>query len=173
MRIKKRITRCAYCRHEVHGTGMPHNGILYCSKPCRELGIDRLAKADAIVNPITVRSPWYIVLAAIATLLTMAVSDRVLAQEDIYEKWRQPGKPNSSCCNGHKMVDGVWTGDCATTRAKFERGSWWAFVAKQRMWVQIPDEKIVTYKTDDIEAHLCFSEQYGHVYCFRPPKLGM
>ncbi len=82
---------------------------------------------------------------------------------DIYNGWNIPGQ-NKSCCNNL---------DCKPTKAKYEAGAWWAFVASKRMWVKIPDQTIVTYKTDDTDAHLCFSESFSEVLCFRPPVQGM
>ena len=73
--VKKQTWRCGYCREQVAGSGFWGNGVIYCCGTCRELGIAHRAKTTKTQNP------WYIVLAALATLLTMAVSDRVLAQE--------------------------------------------------------------------------------------------
>ena len=157
MRIKKRIIRCAYCRHEVHGTGMPHNGILYCSRSCRELGIDRLMR-----NLAGVYSPWLVVLAILAMLLSMAITDKAEAH-DPYTGWTIPGQ-SKSCCNMK---------DCKATPAKYDRGNWWAFFASRKIWVQVPDDRIVRYKTDDTDAHLCISEHDGEIFCFRPPVQGM
>lgn len=167
-RISHRIRRCAYCRHEVVGEGFPHDGILYCSRACREIGVFNKAQRE------TVQSPWYIVLAAIATLLTMALTSYLMPAlaHDMYGNWVN-GINGGSCCNGKKTEDGMETGDCEPTAAKFERGNWWAYVKSTKIWVQIPDEKIVHYKTHDLNAHLCYSEVWKEVYCFRPPPTGM
>ena len=70
--VKRQTWRCGYCREQITGSGFWGNGVIYCSGTCRELGIAKRMRTQ---------NPWYIVLAALATLLTMAVSDRVLAQE--------------------------------------------------------------------------------------------
>lgn len=151
--LTKRIERCGYCRHEIKGQGLRHDSVLYCCRACRELGIDRESKKARGWGG------WL----AIFFIAGLVVTPRPAWTHDPYSSWTIPGQ-GKSCCN---------LTDCAVTRAKFEKGAWWAFVNSKRMWVKVPDERIVNYKTDDSEAHLCYGETLGEVYCFRPPKLGM
>lgn len=178
MAIKTRIIRCGYCRHEVKGVGMQHDGVTYCSRSCRELGIARRSKAFDVVY-----SPWYVVLAIIigALMLVWATSPRKSwAQQhhhnyhqDFYQHWKVPGKPNESCCNARiEYPNGAQTGDCEPTRAEVRKGDWYVWVRQKGEWLKVPDEKIVRYPNPNIfESHLCWTPQKG-IICFKPADLG-
>lgn len=177
MAIKTRIIRCGYCRHEVKGVGMQHDGVTYCSRSCRELGIARRSKAFDVVQ-----TPWYLVLAVLlgAAMLVWATSPRKSwAQshhqyhQDFYQHWKVPGKPNESCCNARIVhPNGHETGDCMPVKAEVRKGDWWAYEPITRQWLRIPDHTIVRYPNPNLfEAHLCFTPQKG-VICFKPPDTG-
>jgi hypothetical protein len=76
-----------------------------------------------------------------------------------YRHWKQPGT-DVSCCSDQ---------DCAPVKAELRLGHWWAL--RQREWVVVPDDKIISVSNPTIEgAHLCYSK--GKVVCFVPPNIG-
>lgn len=154
MKLKQPVIRCGYCRHLVIGQGMHHEGVVYCSRSCRELGIERASKKARGWGG------WLsVVFLSLGAILGMGATDSWA--HDPYSGWMIPGQ-NKSCCNIQ---------DCRPTPAKFERGHWWA---KHRdLWIKVPDDRIVKYKTQDTDAHLCISEHTNEVFCFRPPPTGM
>lgn len=180
MAIKTRILRCAYC-YEAVKSEYHHDGAVYCSRSCRELGIDKLRRA-LMKKEGVFYSPWYLVVGVLllAFMLVLATSPRKgWAQQhhhqyhqDFYQHWKVPGKPNESCCNARIEKDGHETGDCEPTKAEIRNGDWWAWVRQKNEWVRIPDEKIVRYPNPNIfEAHHCWTPQKGTI-CFKPPDTG-
>lgn len=147
------MTRCSNCNREVKQE-FRNAGKVYCSKLCQEY-----AALTMIEKAARMQSPWYVVVDVIAVLFALSIINGPAKAHDPYSGWLIPGQ-NKSCCNMQ---------DCKPTRAKFENKAWWAFVASKRIWVKIPEDKIVKYKTDDTDAHLCFSESQSEVLCFREP----
>lgn len=151
-------THCAECPNELNGRVLWSDKEVtrrdYCSKVC--MNAARMKYAAGM------QSPWYVV-AAIFFVIGITSAPRPSGAHEPYSGWTIPGQ-NKSCCN---------TTDCAPTRAKFERGNWWAFVNSKRIWIKVPDDRIVRYKTEDTDAHLCYGETFGEVFCFRPPPTGM
>lgn len=158
------MTRCSNCDRVIAANKEYRNaGKAYCSKTCQTFAaLTEIEKAvRMVVLTICLLGAFY------------WGPPRPAWAHDFYHSWTQPGHPESSCCNGMKTEEGVETGDCSVTSAKWERNHWWAFIATKKIWVQVPDDRIVNYKTDDADAHLCYSQTLGNIYCFRPPKLGM
>ena len=174
--MKRTIPRCAYCRHELQGQGMEHEGYTYCSRSCRELGIDRINRSKK-TRPWG--WGWLSLVLSLGSLMGMNATDTWAQQhhheyhKDFYQHWKVPTNPSESCCNARiTHPNGAETGDCMPVKAEIRKGDWWAYEPITRQWLKIPDERIVWYENPNIfEAHLCFTPQKG-VICFKPPDTG-
>lgn len=155
--------RCGYCFHLIVGDPYLDAGVEYCSASCQKLGMHR--------RVMRAQSPWHIVLAILATLLTMAATSYFSPAKahDPYTKWqRSDGK--GSCCYGRKVTDGVETGDCAPAASRYDGKSWWA--KHDGYWIKVPDDKIIRERNPMPEqGHLCINGT-GEVLCYVPPQQG-
>lgn len=78
-----------------------------------------------------------------------------------------PDAPRGSCCSD---------GDCYSTPARFENGSWWALRREDRRWIEVPSWRVVTREDElvrrtDTRATLCAT--VNTTYCFVPPETEM
>ena len=92
------------------------------------------------------------------------------AHEMFYRHLSRPdieGAYPGSCCNNH---------DCYVTAARYRNGQWEALRREDRVWIEIPENKIVTREDElarrpDHQAVLC---ALPHVlYCFVAPQTGI
>lgn len=87
---------------------------------------------------------------------------------DFYQHWQRPDV-GGSCCNARPARSGdAEEGDCAPTTAELRGSHWFAWLAPESRWVEIPDDVILRETNPSPEnAHLCFA--YERVLCFLPP----
>lgn len=162
MSVTKRLQRCGYCRHEVQGVGMPHEGVLYCSRSCRELGISARSKKARGWG-------WLSVLIFFIAGLTFtprpawAQNPGHAEHHDTYKDWVQ-SNGFSSCCNGDDPKTGV-KGDCRPALAYQDPDDELWRVLIRGEWIEVPPAAIRDYHTPDGNSHVCETVRNG-IMCF-------
>ena len=103
---------------------------------------------------------WLLALATSAFAQSGEHGDGHLQMHDIYQHWRPPLNPGTSCCND---------ADCRPTRAFVDdHGQWRAWNGSA--WLMVPQERVLpTDYAGDGRSHLC--EKEGFVYCFTPGEI--